>query len=280
MALTKLTDLLEDAKDGQYAVGMFVMYNVEFLQGLIQAAEEMKSPIFIAYGELAEDVSSIKHFSKTVLSMIEDAKVPIGFHWDHASSLDVVKLAVESGFTSVMIDASAHPLEENIRITKEVVEYCKPLGIPVEGELGCVGQGANYDPEKYIYTDPQEAMRFVKETGIDALAVAIGNSHGVYACKPKLNFEVLKEIRDSVDVPLVLHGASGIPDEDIRKAICQGITKVNIYTDMCSMAIGNIKETMNHEKVSLEMISKDMTNGCKKIAEEKIKLFMSENKAN
>ena len=194
MALTKLTDLLEDAKDGQYAVGMFVMYNVEFLQGLIQAAEEMHSPIFIAYGELAEDVSSIKHFSKTVLSMIEDTKVPIGFHWDHASSLDVVKLAVESGFTSVMIDASAHPLEENIRITKEVVEYCKPLGIPVEGELGCVGQGANYDPEKYIYTDPQEAVRFVKETGIDALAVAIGNSHGVYACKPKLNFEVLKEI--------------------------------------------------------------------------------------
>ncbi len=279
MALAKLSDLLEDAQKNRYSVGMFVMFNLEMLHGLISAAKETNSPIIIAYGEMAEEQTSIRHFSKTVLSMIEEAKVPIGLHWDHASSLEVAQLAVDSGFTSVMIDASAHPINKNIEITRSVVDLCKPLGITVEGELGCVGQGADYDPDDYHYTNPDEAKFFVEQTQIDALAVAIGNSHGVYPCKPKINFDVLEQIRSNVDVPLVLHGASGIPKEDIKKSIECGITKINIFTDICLEAMERIKKTVQKDKVSLEMIEEDVIQGVKAKTIEKIMLFGSNDRS-
>lgn len=278
MSLVKLTNLLADAQKGKYGVGMFVMFDMEMLHGLILAAEETRSPIIIAYGELAEEQTSIRHFSKTVRSMVEAATVPIALHWDHASSYEVAKLAVDSGFTSVMIDASSRPLAENIAITKSVVELCRPLGIDVEGELGCVGQGAQYDLNTYQYTNADDAVQYVRESGVDALAVAIGNSHGMYACAPKINFDVLADIRAKVSVPLVLHGASGIPDVDIKASIEGGITKINIFTDLCIEATQRIRNTMKNERVGLEQVAEDIIQGVKAKAMEKIFLFGSDGK--
>lgn len=279
MSLARLKDLLCGAQQGGYAVGMFVFNDLAMIRGMIEAAEACGAPLLMAYGELGEDQMSIRQVSPAVLRMIEAAKVPIGLHWDHASSYQVAKLAVESGFTSVMIDASAKPLEENIALTQKVVELCRPLSIDVEGELGSVGQGANYDPGTYRCTDPDEAAYFVRETGVDALAVAIGNSHGVYACEPKINFEALAAIRNRVQVPLVLHGASGIPDTDVQKCIRGGITKVNIFTDMCMEIVRQLREDLEEPRVSYPELTMAAAGATRRVCEQKIRLFGSAGKA-
>lgn len=235
--LATLKEVLTKAQAQKYAVGNFDVYNTELLFGVMRAAEKANSPVILAYGGGFDSMSPIEHYSKQLRSVAECSPIPVVLMWDHAASQEEIDTAIRCGFTSVMMDASSQPFEDNIRETKIVVEKCKDKGISVESELGHVGdEHAVFDPSVYAYTDPAQAAEFVERTGIDALAIAIGNQHGVYTSAPQINLDVLERVRANVSVPLVLHGASGIGEKDIQACIDRGITKVNIHTELCQAA--------------------------------------------
>lgn len=266
------------AKKGGYAIPHFNVWNAEMLMGAIDAAEESKAPIIISFGTGFVGNTSFEDFSNMMVSMAKKATVPVITHWDHGRSMEIVQNAYNHGMNSVMRDASSYDFEENIRLTKEVVDYFHPLGVPVEAELGHVGNETIYEEalSSYKYTDPSQAAEFVERTGCDSLAVAIGNQHGVYTSEPKLNFEVVEKVRDAVSVPLVLHGASGIGDEDIRKAISLGITKVNIHTELCQAAMVAVVANQNEPFLKLE---REVREAVKQRALQKIRLFGTDGKA-
>lgn len=268
----------EKAQAGKYAIPHFNVWNAEMLMGVIDGAEEARAPIIISFGTGFVGNTSFEDFCYMMSSMAKKATVPVIIHWDHGRSFEIVQNAYEHGMNSVMRDASAFDLEENIRLTKEVVDYFHPLGIPVEAELGHVGNETVYEEAlaAYQYTDPSQAAEFVERTGCDSLAVAIGNQHGVYTSEPKLNFEVLEKVRNAVSVPLVLHGASGIGDEDIKKAISMGIAKINIHTELCQAAMEAVNA--NTDKPFLEL-ERRVREAVKQRALEKIALFGTEGKA-
>lgn len=266
------------AKEGRYAIPHFNVWNAEMLMGVMDAAEELRAPVIISFGTGFVGNTSFEDFSHMMVSMAKKATVPVITHWDHGRSMEIVLNAYNHGMNSIMRDASAHELEENIRLTKEVVDYFHPLGIPVEAELGHVGNETVYEEAlaSYQYTDPSKAAEFVERTGCDSLAVAIGNQHGVYSSEPKLNFEVIKKVNEAVSVPLVLHGASGIGDEDIKKAISLGITKINIHTELCQAAMAAVNEKKEESFLELE---RAVRRAVKQRASEKIKLFGTDGKA-
>jgi len=268
----------EKAQAGNYAIPHFNVWNAEMLMGVIDAAAEAKAPIIISFGTGFIGNTSFEDFCYMMSSMAKKAAVPIIIHWDHGRSLEIVQNAYEHGMNSVMRDASAFDLEENIRLTKEVVDYFHPLGVPVEAELGHVGNETVYEEalSSYQYTDPNQAAEFVERTGCDSLAVAIGNQHGVYTSEPKLNFEVLEKVRNAVSVPLVLHGASGIGDEDIKKAISMGIAKINIHTELCQAAMEAVNRNTDKPFLELERRVRDAV---KQRALDKIVLFGTAGKA-
>lgn len=235
MFIVSTRQLLLDGQKNKYAVPAFNIHNLETVQVVIEAANEMKSPVI-----LAATPGTIKFAGKDYLQSIVDigAKnsiVPIAFHLDHHEEFDKIKDSIDLGCKSVMIDASAHTFEENIRRVKGVVDYAHRFDVTVEAELGkLVGQEDDLvvDEKDSQFTDPRMAKEFVERTGIDSLAVAIGTAHGLYKSEPKLDYNRLKEIRGLVDIPLVLHGASGVPEESVRKSIELGICKVNIATEL------------------------------------------------
>lgn len=262
----------EQAQKGGYAIPHFNVWNAEMLMGVIDAAEELRAPIIISFGTGFVGNTSFEDFSKMMVSMAQKSTVPVITHWDHGRSMEIVQNAYEYGMNSVMRDASAYDFEENIRLTKEVVDYFHSLGVPVEAELGHVGNETIYEEAlaDYHYTDPSQAAEFVERTGCDSLAVAIGNQHGVYTSEPQINFEVLEEVRKNVSVPLVLHGASGIGDEDIKKAISLGITKINIHTELCQAAMDAVRKHQDEPFLALE---RAVRVAVKERAMNKIKLF-------
>lgn len=266
------------AQANHYAIPHFNVWNAEMLMGAIDAAEELRAPIIISFGTGFVGNTSFEDFSDMMISMAKAATVPVIPHWDHGRSMEIVQNAYEHGMNSVMRDASAFDFEENIRLTKEVVDYFHPRGIPVEAELGHVGNETVYEEAlaDYKYTDPSQAAEFVKRTGCDSLAVAIGNQHGVYTSEPKLNFDVVEKVRNAVDIPLVLHGASGIGDEDIKKAISLGITKINIHTELCQAAMDAIRDNTDASFLELE---RAVRQAVKQRASEKITLFGAAGKA-
>lgn len=248
------------------------------LMGVIDAGEEAKAPIIISFGTGFVGNTSFEDFSHMMVSMAEKASVPVITHWDHGRSLEIIQNAYNHGMNSVMRDASAFDSEENIRLTKEAVDYFHPLGIPVEAELGHVGNETVYEEAlaHYQYTNPEQAAEFVERTKCDSLAVAIGNQHGVYTSAPKLNFEVIKKVREAVSIPLVLHGASGISDDDIRQAIDLGIAKINIHTELCLAAMEAIQKNTDQPFLHVE---REVRTAVKKRALEKIYLFKADGKA-
>lgn len=262
----------EQAQKGGYAIPHFNVWNAEMLMGVIDAAEELRAPIIISFGTGFVGNTSFEDFSKMMVSMAQKATVPVITHWDHGRSMEIVQNAYEHGMNSVMRDASAYDFEENIHLTKEVVDYFHSLGVPVEAELGHVGNETIYEEAlaDYHYTEPSQAAEFVERTGCDSLAVAIGNQHGVYTSEPQINFEVLEEVRKNVSVPLVLHGASGIGDEDIKKAISLGITKINIHTELCQAAMDAVRKHQDEPFLALE---RAVRVAVKERAMNKIKLF-------
>ena len=268
----------EKAQEGKYAIPHFNVWNAEMLMGAIDAGEEAKAPIIISFGTGFVGNTSFEDFSHMMVSMAEKASVPVITHWDHGRSLEIIQNAYNHGMNSVMRDASAFDFEENIRLTKEAVDYFHPLGIPVEAELGHVGNETVYEEAlaHYQYTNPEQAAEFVERTKCDSLAVAIGNQHGVYTSTPKLNFEVIKKVREAVSIPLVLHGASGISDDDIRQAIDLGIAKINIHTELCQAAMEAIQKNTDQPFLHVE---REVRTAVKKRALEKIYLFKADGKA-
>ena len=236
MSLVTTKELLLDAQKNGYAVGAFNVENMEMVQAVVAAAEELKSPV-IKY-------ASPEMFYANVAAAAKDASVPVVMHLDHGSSFELAVHAFRAGYTSIMIDGSHSVFEENIAITKSVVDVCHAGNVPVEAELGKVGgkeddlDGGNGGG----YTVPSEAVEFVEKTGIDSLAVAIGTAHGVYKGTPKLDVERLSEIREVVSIPLVLHGTSGVPDEAVKECIRRGICKVNYATDLRIAFSNGVKE--------------------------------------
>lgn len=235
MPLVSMKEMLIQAKEGGYAVGQFNLNNLEFTQAILQAAEEEKSPVILGVSEGAgRYMGGFKTVVKMVEGLLEDYKitVPVAIHLDHGSSFDKCKEAIDAGFTSVMIDASHHPFEENVATTKKVVEYAHSKGVSVEAELGTVGgQEDDVVAEGVIYADPQECLELVNQTGIDCLAPALGSVHGPYKGEPNLGFKEMEEIGKATGLPLVLHGGTGIPTKDIQKSVSLGTAKINVNTE-------------------------------------------------
>lgn len=234
MALVTTKKLLLDAQKNGYAVGAFNVENMEMVQAVVEAAEELHSPVILQTTPSTVKYADVDFFFANVKTAAEKAAVPVVMHLDHGNSFELAMKAFRAGYTSIMIDGSHESFEDNISVTKAVVNACHPADVPVEAELGKVGgkeddlEGGDGNP----YTDPMEAKVFVETTGVDSLAVAIGTAHGVYKGIPKLDVERLSEIRNVVSVPLVLHGTSGVPDEAVKECIKRGICKVNYATDL------------------------------------------------
>ncbi|MFC5468092.1 class II fructose-bisphosphate aldolase [Cohnella suwonensis] len=235
MALVSMKDMLNKALKEGYAVGQFNINNLEWTQAILGAAEAEKSPVILGVSEgAARYMGGFKVVTAIVNSLIDEMKisVPVAIHLDHGSSFDKCKAAIDAGFSSVMIDASHDPFEENVRITKEVVAYAHERGVSVEAELGTVGgQEDDVIANGVIYADPAECKQLVDRTGIDCLAPALGSVHGPYKGEPNLGFKEMEEICKTAGVPLVLHGGTGIPTEQIKKSISLGTAKINVNTE-------------------------------------------------
>ncbi len=246
MSLENMEGMLRKAREGGYAVGNFDAFDLQMLRGIECAAEETKSPVIFAYCEVFDSVSPIGAFAAMARKVAEGMSVPAALHLDHANNFEIMQRALDSGFTSVMIDASDKSLKDNIAATSQAKKLCEKYGATLEAELGHVGglEGryeGDYDGAP-TYTDVEEAKQFVRETGVDALAVAIGTVHGTYKAEPKLNIERLAELKAALQMPLALHGGSGLSDAEFTACVKNGITKLNIFTDMMLAAADNINE--------------------------------------
>jgi fructose-bisphosphate aldolase class II len=299
-------DLLLAAKREAYAVGAFNIQNLESFLAVVEAAVEEKSPVIVAVTPGAIKYAGLNYLAELVRIAAESSPVPMSLHLDHGEDLETVSKCLEAGFTSVMIDGSHLKFEENVALTKRVVDLAHPKGVSVEGELGRLAgvEEKTVEEREAVLTDPEDAEKFVRLTGVDALAVSIGTSHGAYKFKgePKLDFERLKLIRERVDVPLVLHGASsvpawiiekaakygaqlagakGIPEEHIKKAISLGITKINIDTDLRLAFTATVREVLatSPKEFDPRKILGPAKEAMKEIVKGKMRLFGSAGKA-
>lgn len=237
--LVTLKQIMNLCETKKIAVGSFNTPNLESVMAVISAAEELDVPVIIQHAEVHEDIMPIRIIGPIMVEMAKRAKVPVCVHLDHGENLDYICKALDMGFTSVMYDGSVLSFEENMANTKRVVAFAKQAGASVEAEIGCMGKretgsgsaGVGKDLDK-VYTDPEQARIFVQETGIDALACSFGTTHGVYLSKPKLDFTVVENVRKKANIPVVMHGGSGVSAEDFRKAIKSGVRKINYYTYM------------------------------------------------
>lgn len=242
--LVNMNEVLIPAKKNKYAVGLFNAVNLELARGIIEAAESTGSPVIMGTAEVLLPYGPLDEVSYYLIPMAKKAKVPVVIHLDHGLTKEICVKALELGFSSIMYDCSNEPYEVNVKKVKEMADIAHSYGATIEGELGHVGdnegsaEGNSFlqDPSAF-YTDPKQAKDFVEKTGIDALAIAVGTAHGAYKLPPKLDFDRIRLIADTVSVPLVLHGGSGLTDCDFQQAIQQGISKINIFTDINTAAV-------------------------------------------
>ncbi len=277
--LVNLNDVLKKAQAEHYGVGLFNTTDTDMLEAVISAAEELNSPVILGTAEVLLPYGELKLIAPSVLAAAKRAKVPVVLHYDHGLTFERCMEALKLGFSSVMFDGSAGDPENNIQATREIVKIAHSFGASVEGEIGHVGQADAGDEHLTdMYTTPEEAEEYVKATGVDALAVAIGTAHGVYKTKPQLNLDRLRKIRAKIDTPLVLHGGSGLSDDDFRNTIRDGIAKVNIFTDLCLAGDRAMKEGVESNIGYLET-RKLKVETIKQAVMTKMRLFGSENKA-
>ncbi len=249
--LVSMTEMLNKALKDKYAVGQFNINNLEWTQAILQAAQEEQSPVILGVSEgAAKYMGGFKVVTAMVNALIEtmDITVPVALHLDHGSSLEKCRAAIDAGFSSVMIDNSKFPIEDNIKATREVVEYAHSKGASVEAEVGSVGGEEDGVTGGVIYANPEECKRMVEEAKIDALAAALGSVHGAYVGEPKLGFDEMKEISELTGVPLVLHGGSGIPTHQIKQAIEYGHTKINVNTELQQVWTQRVREILETDK--------------------------------
>lgn len=267
--LVNLDTVLKDAQKKGYGVGLFNTTDTDMLQAVIEAAEEERSPVIIGTAEVLLPYGELALITPSVIAAAKRASVPVVVHYDHGLTFDRCMEALKLGFSSVMFDGSAKPYNENIECTREIVKIAHAFGATVEGEIGHVGEAASGDNSHTdMYTTVDEAKQYLCDTGVDALAIAIGTAHGAYKQKPKLDFERLKAIRNAVDVPLVLHGGSGLSDDDFKMSVKCGISKINIFTDLCLAGDAAMKENLGY----LEMRNKKVEM-IKQTAKRKMQLF-------
>ena len=278
--LVSLQTIIGMAEEGNYCIPAFNVYNIETVMGVIKAAEEAKAPVILqVYPRLINEEVGY-YLAPVILAAAKKASVPVCFHLDHGPSEWEAMRVLRWGASGIMIDGSVHPLEKNIELTRHIVEICKSIDVGVEGELGHIGSVNDETMEEY--TDPAEAAEFVRATGVTCLAVLIGNAHGHYKKTPKLDIERVKAIREATGgIPLVLHGGSGIPDEQVKAAIAAGIRKMNIGTDVCCAFPDGTKETLDDPKrsIAIDLFMKHPIECVKKLALEKIKLVGADGRA-
>ena len=254
MTLVTTKKLLLDAQKNKYAIGAFNVENMEMVQAVVMAAEELQSPVILQTTPSTVKYADLDYFYANVKTAADKAKVSVALHLDHGNSFELAMRALRVGYTSIMIDGSHESFEDNIKLTQSVVEACHPSGVCVEAELGKVGgkeddlDGGDNNP----YTDPMQAVEFVERTGVDSLAVAIGTAHGVYKGIPKLDLERLAQIKEVVSIPLVLHGTSGVPDDVVQQCIQKGICKVNYATDLRIAFSKGVKEFLNKNPEAID----------------------------
>lgn len=284
--LVNLNNVLIPAKKNHYAVGLFNAVNLELARGIISAAESTGSPVIMGTAEVLLPYGPLEEVSYYLIPMAKKANVPVVIHLDHGLKKETCLQALELGFSSIMYDCSTDSYEENVKKVKEMADIAHSYGATIEGELGHVGdnegsaEGSSHltDPKQF-YTEPKMAKDYVERTGVDALAIAVGNAHGAYKLPPKLDFERIRTIAKTVDVPLVLHGGSGLTDDDFKQAIRDGISKVNIFTDINVAAVeAEFKKFSNMNKGIIDLIPAAVE-AVKQETMKKMKLFGSERKA-
>lgn len=289
--LVTLSELLKDAKEGQYAVGAFNVPNLEAIRGVIQAAEELNSPVILQHAEVHENLIGLEEIGPIMLQYARAAKVPVAVHLDHGATFEMCVKAIRMGFTSVMYDASSKEYEVNLAESKEIVKIAHAAGVSVEAELGHIftsavgggeGRGSDssedYEDLEDVYTDPDLAKVFVEETGVDCLAIGFGTVHGIYLKEPKLDLNRISQIKEKIDVPFVMHGGSGVSEENYRIAIKNGICKINYYTYMNKAAGKAVQEDMKNtsgDAVFFDELSLSATAAMKDNAKAAMKIFMA-----
>lgn len=279
--LVSLREIVADAYQNGYAVGAFNCLSLENVEGAIMAAEELNSPIILQLAEVQFPCAPLEKMIPMFVDAARSSFVPVAVHLDHGLSFNTCAQAIRLGVTSVMIDGSTLPLEENIRVTREVVQMAKAFGVAVESELGKVGDTdtVEWDNNVNTFTDVDESIRFVQETGIDALAISIGNLHGKYTATPNLNIQRLKEIKDRNPIPLVLHGGSGTSEADFKDCVHNGISKVNVSTAIQLRIMDELRECMKNETdLGYIGLKEKIKCASKNAVADHIKLFESNNK--
>ncbi len=284
MALERYDALLQDAGRKKYAVGAFNIFALEFLPAILSAAEEEKSPALLQINPIHFYLADLSPYLNYVKTQIARVKVPVGLNLDHGTSKEIILKGIQAGFPSVMFDGSKLPYSDNLAQTAQISELARACDVTVEAELGTLNdKGIEITAENrdLLFTDPQKAVEFVEKTRVDALAVAIGNAHGFYKGKPKLDFERLKTIKKTVPVPLVLHGGSGISKADFQKAITLGISKINIYTEMSAAAATEVGKRCNEKEPPCDYptLLNQARQAVKEVVIDKMRVFKSSGKA-
>lgn len=277
--LVNMNDILLPAQKNGYGVGFFNAVNMEMARAVIETAEELQMPVMVGTAEILLPAMDLAHVASYLIPLAKNASVPVCVHYDHGLTFERCMEAIELGFTSIMYDCSTEDYETNVRKVAEMVAICHAKGITVEGELGHVGDnegaGKLENPSDY-YTDPAMAEDFVRRTGVDSLAVAVGNAHGDYKFPPKLDFDRISAIAKATGVPLVLHGGSGLSDEDFKLAVKRGVCKVNIFTDIDKAGKAGVEEGIAAgAKTMMGLIPYEIA-AMKRVAEEKIRLFAAD----
>lgn len=279
--LVNMKELLKDAQDGNYAVGSFSVANMEMVLGVLKAARELSAPVILQIAEVRLKQSPLEIIGPLMVAAAENADTPVAVHFDHGKTEEKIKQALDLGFTSVMFDGSHLPLDENIAMTKEIIGIAKKYDASVEAEIGCVGGSEDGSEDIAINcTKPEDAVRFEAETGVDALAIAIGNAHGNYKDEPKLRFDILQKVNEMTDTPLVLHGGTGISPDDFVKCSKNGIKKINIATATFDCVEQSVRQAYEQDAVNgyydLHLAEID---GAYQNAKKHIMIFGSNNKA-
>ncbi|WP_099303764.1 class II fructose-bisphosphate aldolase [Bacillus sp. Marseille-P3800] len=275
---TTTKEVLAFAENTSTAIAAFNCYNAETIQAAVKAAENQNQPVIIAYGERYKEYMNLEAFAAFTKAIAENATVDVALHLDHSYEFDTIRRAVHAGFTSVMFDGSALSLEENIKQTKEVVDFAHEHGVHVEAEIGSMQKGAFSDEEEGDgrLTDPGEAADFVKKTNVDFLAASIGTVHGMYDGDPEIRLDLLDALKERMDTPLVLHGGSGTPEKEVLQAIQKGIRKINVNTEISLTAVANMAETLSTKpKTHLSVVMENAQNAMISHMENVIKLYKS-----
>ncbi|NBD27037.1 class II fructose-1,6-bisphosphate aldolase [Paenibacillus glycinis] len=284
MPLVSMNEFLPKAKAGKFAVGQFNMNNLEFAQAITDAAIAEKSPFIFGVSEGALKYMGIEYTVAIAEAAAKKSGLPIALHLDHGSSFEVAMKCIRAGFSSVMFDGSHYSLEENIAITKEVVKAAHAMGVSVEGELGTIGgveDDLSVDEEHASLANPEEAIRFFEETGVDCLAIAVGTAHGMYKGEPKIHYDIIQKVTDAIPVPVVLHGGSGVPDEAIRLSVAAGVGKINVNTENQVACTNAIREVLaaNDSVYDPRKYLVPARAAMQAVVQEKIRLFGSSNQA-